>query len=438
MSENLHIKKFLEEQDEFFNHISKNPNKEVFDICKKFINSNQKIIEYGIGGGHLINFFKNNIRVKDYVGLDLNENCINVCKHQFHKYRFYNLIEVNFNDILNYEKGDVFVSFSTIQQFPNENYLRLFFNTINNYDFDILIFNTRFSSNNIFKNNYDDRAVFMKNNFINHNFVTNCLNNYSLKWKSDVFSGTNYCYYVFTKKGNDILNVDIPKPIVKHNFPHKITSFFKFIFDNAGYDNFFINYLGKIIHPVDILGNINTRICVVGNSPKALKKQMGDTINQFDKVIRINDFVIKGYERFIGTKSDIWVTGASIQTQILKREFDGTIITMINSPNINYEERNNVCKKRLKINKPFIHFCNSILLQACKVKLGEKLTTGTLVLLCLILLGYKNITIYGIELDYSYTSQRYFSSRKLYIDHDLELDKLVLKYILTNYNIYKL
>jgi len=436
MSENLSIKKFLEEQDDLFNHISKPPNKEVFDLCKKYINKNHKIIEYGIGGGHLINFLKNEVGIRDYVGLDLNDKCLHLCKHQFPKYRFYNLIEAGLKDILNYEKGNVFISFSTIQQFPNESYLRNFFNIINNYDFDLIIFNTRFSNNNIFRNNYDDRGIFMRNNFINHNFVVNNLNNHGLKWRSEIFSGSNYCYYIFSKKDYDII-VDIPKPI-KHNFPPKITSFFKFLFDNVSYDNFFINYLGTHINHKDIFGNTNNNICVVGNSPKALKKHMGETIDSFDKVIRINDFVIKGYEKYIGTKADIWVTGASIQTQILKRDFDGTIISMIFSPNINHEERNNICRKRLKINKPFIHFANSIMLQACRVKLGEKLTTGTLVLLCLILLGYKNITIYGIELDYSYTSQRYFSSRKLYIDHDLELDKLVLKYILLYYNIKKL
>ena len=49
-------------------------------------------------------------------------------------------------------------------------------------------------------------------------------------------------------------------------------------------------------------------VVVIGNSPTALISELGDQINNFDKVIRVNKCVTAGYEKFIGTKTDIWST----------------------------------------------------------------------------------------------------------------------------------
>ena len=60
------------------------------------------------------------------------------------------------------------------------------------------------------------------------------------------------------------------------------------------------------------------QICIVGNGPSALKNKRGKMIDSCDRVIRINDFVLEGYEEFIGSKTDVWFTG--LGTQQLKRE----------------------------------------------------------------------------------------------------------------------
>lgn len=44
---------------------------------------------------------------------------------------------------------------------------------------------------------------------------------------------------------------------------------------------------------------------VVGNAP-IYPKGLGRLINSFDIVIRINDYVIDGYENDVGNKTDIW------------------------------------------------------------------------------------------------------------------------------------
>lgn len=49
-------------------------------------------------------------------------------------------------------------------------------------------------------------------------------------------------------------------------------------------------------------------ILLVGNGPSALKFKAGSIINNIPLVCRFNSFKIIGYEEYVGTKSDIWVT----------------------------------------------------------------------------------------------------------------------------------
>lgn len=46
------------------------------------------------------------------------------------------------------------------------------------------------------------------------------------------------------------------------------------------------------------------RVIVIGNSPKILETEYGDIIDNFDVVIRLNSFNIKGYEKHTGKKTD--------------------------------------------------------------------------------------------------------------------------------------
>jgi hypothetical protein len=48
------------------------------------------------------------------------------------------------------------------------------------------------------------------------------------------------------------------------------------------------------------------KVIFVSNSPTVLNKELGDKIDNFDVVIRCNDFEIEGYEKHVGTKTDIW------------------------------------------------------------------------------------------------------------------------------------
>jgi len=64
------------------------------------------------------------------------------------------------------------------------------------------------------------------------------------------------------------------------------------------------------------------RILLVGNGPSALAKELGNEIDTFDgKVVRFSDFRTNGYEKHVGTRTDIWITTASYGPH-LKSKFD--------------------------------------------------------------------------------------------------------------------
>lgn len=48
-------------------------------------------------------------------------------------------------------------------------------------------------------------------------------------------------------------------------------------------------------------------ICIIGNGSSSLKEN-GEFIDNCDLVIRIKNFKIKGYEKYIGSKTNIWCT----------------------------------------------------------------------------------------------------------------------------------
>jgi hypothetical protein len=45
---------------------------------------------------------------------------------------------------------------------------------------------------------------------------------------------------------------------------------------------------------------------IIGNGPSILSKELGGFIDKTETVVRINKFHIKGFEKHVGTKTDIW------------------------------------------------------------------------------------------------------------------------------------
>lgn len=50
------------------------------------------------------------------------------------------------------------------------------------------------------------------------------------------------------------------------------------------------------------------KVCIVGNGSSVLKNKNGRFINSCDLVVRINQYVTLGYEKFVGEKTDIYAS----------------------------------------------------------------------------------------------------------------------------------
>lgn len=64
------------------------------------------------------------------------------------------------------------------------------------------------------------------------------------------------------------------------------------------------------------------KILLIGNGPSVLSKDLGNDIDTFDgKVVRFNDFRTVGYEKKVGSRTDIWITTSAYGPH-LKTVFD--------------------------------------------------------------------------------------------------------------------
>jgi hypothetical protein len=84
---------------------------------------------------------------------------------------------------------------------------------------------------------------------------------------------------------------------------------------------------------------INRQIILVGNGPSVLNHNIGDSINQFDTVVRFNNFVVHGFEHFVGKKTDVWARNNS--NGVNQRDVSSFRQVLIVSPEWNF---NNVPK----------------------------------------------------------------------------------------------
>lgn len=54
------------------------------------------------------------------------------------------------------------------------------------------------------------------------------------------------------------------------------------------------------------------KIIIVGNGPSVLDNSLGNIIDSYDAVVRFNDYKLIGFEKHVGTKTDIWFNTLTI------------------------------------------------------------------------------------------------------------------------------
>ena len=61
-------------------------------------------------------------------------------------------------------------------------------------------------------------------------------------------------------------------------------------------------------------------IAVIGNSSNVMMDEIGSEIDRYDVVCRMNNYQIAGYEKYIGTKTDLYITSLSNTPEITEEE----------------------------------------------------------------------------------------------------------------------
>lgn len=51
-----------------------------------------------------------------------------------------------------------------------------------------------------------------------------------------------------------------------------------------------------------------SNVILIGNGPSVKKHEFGDLIDSYETVVRFNWYHIDGYEKYVGTKTDVWFT----------------------------------------------------------------------------------------------------------------------------------
>ena len=154
------------------------------------------------------------------------------------------------------------------------------------------------------------------------------------------------------------------------------------------------------------------KIIIIGNAPNNLYNEFGKLINSFNKIIRFNEFVIKDYEKNVGTKTSIWVINDWVAIDLLQKyenwlenNIHVKIIIVIpftkNNPEKFYEERfdlinnfynrSNIKNKLIFINKDFIKKIQT------EYEFDKTTPSTGLITILYFIEFYKNINITGFN-----------------------------------------
>jgi len=138
------------------------------------------------------------------------------------------------------------------------------------------------------------------------------------------------------------------------------------------------------------------RLLIIGNGPSASGQDLGEKINQFDRVIRINNFVTSGLESQIGSRTDIWVNGAN-QGLKRRRELPKNILVMIPSEVLTHkgDAIHDRIKRRLGTSDYFMLPLDLMSHMETSANIARP-TTGFFSIYFFYLLGL-NITLHGFD-----------------------------------------
>ena len=181
------------------------------------------------------------------------------------------------------------------------------------------------------------------------------------------------------------------------------------------------------------------KIIIVGNGPSVLNKELGEKIDNFDKVVGINNFQIEGFEKYVGTKVDIWCKSDSTMIPHVKDFKFEQILWFI--PSISFKKN---CKIPMELGGnnalvgiETINRLHSTLFEKYPNKAKARTlrpTTGMFTILYFLEL-YNDITIYGFDCFEGHENGiHYFEDFKKQNmnGHDVLWEKVYIRCIINN------
>lgn len=166
-------------------------------------------------------------------------------------------------------------------------------------------------------------------------------------------------------------------------------------------------------------------VIIIGNSPLVLDKELGNAIDKFSYVVRINDYKINQYEKYIGSKTTFWATGASYSTKVKNRNVEN-IIPLVFIP-IQRFEKDKCLSESIEKNLE-VPFDKLVIIDKSDISAINKyanidyLSTGLMTILYFSMILQMDVTIHGFHA-YQKNQGHYYDNEPAYISPMHEFEK---------------
>lgn len=187
----------------------------------------------------------------------------------------------------------------------------------------------------------------------------------------------------------------------------------------------------KPIKEIIPIGYKDKKCIIIGNGTSIINEPLGDTIDSYDIVVRINDFHIKGFENYTGEKTTFWFSGVGNQTKIKRNPLNIQkcfAMFPLSLHNLPIEQLKQKISLRLGFNavSKFHVVEKDHLKKLITISNIRYPSTGLLAILyCKYILGIKDITIHGF--DFFENPLHYYDSKDMTIrisnEHTFEKEK---------------
>ena len=165
---------------------------------------------------------------------------------------------------------------------------------------------------------------------------------------------------------------------------------------------------------------INKSILIIGNGQSILNNNFQNQIDNFDTVLRINNYKINGYEQFLGSKTDIWFNGANSKL-VSPYKIPKKIVVAIPS-SIFLKHKNNIMtyvSKRINVgNKKILLISENERLDHENTVGHSRLTTGLYAVMWA-LKNYEDIYIHGFDFFINSKSHYYDSKLMNFVNENI-------------------